>query len=742
VKIETDDAIIEASEKPKVTELIQDYRRCSPWDGTSWNRLTSNEETRYAVWPGQTPDGKKNDDVLGALGKKAFPFNGASDTRIMLADEIINESVALLYVSFMRAAAAQKMSLDVEQGYALKLLDYFLHDVMSDTLHEQVELSGQYRGTYGLYFLHPRWVREVSLERETVKLDQLLLMLQALGAKGAQGFPNPEQFMAVLKDPAQEKEALAILAAIYDLFAKQQMSSYGMEIDLPPLSKKTLRKALEDLRDEGEALVPMPYICRNEPEVLCLKPWDEVTISGSIADLKKARVYRRIYMDEVSLRRKIVEEGWKEEWVAEALKHKGKVSNWGAFRTGNGSAVPTYDPGRFNDTTFTMYDAKNDLIEVVYATYWALDEDNVPGVQCTVFHPEVGSNPAGEELYAEHGLLELGKIPYVAGRREITLPQITASRGVPEVVVGWQREKKVNRDGAIDLLSIAVLPPINTYADAMGAKYRFGPGVTNTVKPGREPKFMQVEKTGVPLSHEMADRIDRDADRYFQRMSEHVAPVMSQVMQQKEATSFLLTWTAAFQMVLELAKINMPDAEFAQVTGAPEGWLEQHRSQRGLFKAALHFDIRELDPEFVQKQLELINAQVLPGDSGGVVNRGLLTKMQLHAINPVLARELIQDEGTATQKMFDEVKQEVAMMFLGNVPKLVENDPAAGQKLQWLQQIVQSNPNYMEALKNPDGRFMKLMMMFEKNLKFSVQQEQNKQIGRIGVNPEQVEDVK
>jgi hypothetical protein len=765
MQIETDDAITEASETPKVKELIEDYKRCSPWDGYGWNRLTTNEEIRYAVWAGQTPDGKKNDLALVAAGKgAAFPFNGASDTRIMLADEIINESVNLLCVGFQRAAAAQKLSLDEEHGYALKLLDYFLHDVMTETLPDQVELSAQYRGMYGVFVLHPRWVREVQLERTEVKLEQLVLALNAMaaqqggdeqlaaGASSPDGanvtfdpnLPDGETFKMMVMDPSMDKETLQIMKAVAQLFADQQMTNVGYgKVELPEISQKTLRQALKDLRAKEVAQVPMPYVCRNEPEVLCLKMWDEVLIGGNVTDLRKARVYYRMYLDEVSLKRKIVEEGWDPEWVKEALKHKGKVSQWGGFRSGNGTVgqIPTYDPTRFVDTAFTMYDNKNELVEIVYATYWALDADSVPGVYCTVVHPEVCGVPGKEgELYATHGLLEEGVIPYLVGRREKLTPQVTVSRGVPEIVVGWQREKKVQRDAAIDLLSIAVLPPMNQYADSAGAKYKFGPGVVNTVKPGREPRMMEIPTKGVPLSEEMIQAIDVDAANYFARMRDGVSPLVSQVAQQKEMSTFLAPWTQALLMVLDLAKINMPDDEFSKVTGAPLGWLDQRRQNKRLFKALLHLDVRELDPEYVQKQVEMINTQVVPGDTAGIVNRTRLTQMLLHAINPRLARELITDESTASQKIFDEVNNDIALMFLGNMPHLVENDPTAKTKVQYAMQIVQQNPKYQQELMNPESRFTKLMQMWGENLKFSMTQEKNKQIGRIGVDPDKLND--
>ena len=53
-------------------------------------------------------------------------------------------------------------------------------------------------------------------------------------------------------------------------------------------------------------------------------------------------------------------------------------------------------------------------------------------------------------------------------------------------------------------------------------------------------------------------------------------------------------------------------------------------------------------------------------------------------------------------------------------------------KLQFMQQIVQGNPKYQEAVQG-DERFQQLLDAYGKNLQMSMQQEQNNMIGRLGV---------
>ena len=60
-----------------------------------------NYETRFALWNGQSADGKKH----AREGSKISPtpWDGASDLRVFLVDNIINKKVAMEVMAFKRA---------------------------------------------------------------------------------------------------------------------------------------------------------------------------------------------------------------------------------------------------------------------------------------------------------------------------------------------------------------------------------------------------------------------------------------------------------------------------------------------------------------------------------------------------------------------------------------------------------------------------------------------------------------
>jgi hypothetical protein len=99
-----------------------------------------------------------------------------------------------------------------------------------------------------------------------------------------------------------------------------------------------------------------------------------------------------------------------------------------------------------------------------------------------------------------------------------------------------------------------------------------------------------------------------------------------------------------------------------------------------------------------------------------------------------MAGELIMNQQQASQKMYKDVQSDIGNMLLGNEALYQENDPTAQTKLQYAQQILQSNPKAQQALQS-DPNFQRLFQNYVKSLQMSVMQQQNAQVGRIGVTP-------
>jgi hypothetical protein len=241
---------------------------------------------------------------------------------------------------------------------------------------------------------------------------------------------------------------------------------------------------------------------------------------------------------------------------------------------------------------------------------------------------------------------------------------------------------------------------------------------------------MEPPRRGAELAFQLMEHIKDRTDRYFGRPNPKIPPVETQLHQQAFVHRWLRHMSTVIQRVWGLVQRFDQDERFAAVTATGKPIPRDPNK----FNFNLHFDVRELDNEFVEKKLQAISQFVLPEDTLGIVDRTKLIRKKLQVIDPSLAEELVVENAEASQKMFDEVNSQIAYMALGNQPKYVENDPSAGIKMQFLQQIVGNNPKYQAQLEQ-DEQFQQLLQGYAQNLNMSVMQQQNKQVGRLGVNP-------
>lgn len=730
----TDDqqTLYRTSDTPDVGAIIAEFKRCGPYRGEI-NTAASADDVRFCRWSGQSPDGKKHDQP----DRSAFPWDGASDTRVMLADSIIRERAALCTTAFWRAMIKPKAADDEAGRYAVRLASYFINEKLYEAVIREVELSAQYREHYGWTVLYPRWERRIALRRQEVTIQSLMPLAVTLAREGVIALgEDPDAMQAVLlqlvNDPTLEDQAVSTFQVLYDEYARRQLAAVVDSDDVPRIKPGTLRKLVRELREDGRAKVPLPYLCRNEPMIYALRPWDEVYLPPDTTDIQKARlIFLREFVTVAELQARVLSDDYRKSWVDEAVKQAGKTTDWQSATGYHYGSPPTAISEAMSRSGAAGAGTPSELIEVIHALRRTVDQDGVAAITSTTFHACIKDDHAKHEIVDDVD----ADYPAVAGAQEHWCRRITASRGVPEVVWTWQNELKAQRDGLVDLTSMGVIPPINEPVAPMGTKYKFAPGARNQVAPGREPAFMNVPTKGVVLADRAIELVKGEVENYWGLMSERVPAPRVQAMQAMCVQGFLIMWSKALAMLVSLCQRYMSDTEFSVITGAPVGWLEQRRYAPGLLATELHFDVRELDPEYVLAQIQAVNQTVIPADVTGVVDRTKWVEMQLRTINPGWARELVVPRASASAQMFQAVQNDIALMFLGNEPKYVENDPTAATKLQFASQIVAGNPNYQQALQQ-GGRFAELMQKWAMNLQFSLTQEQNKQIGRIGVTPE------
>lgn len=700
-KEETNEPLLYASNKPNVPELVNELNR-SYLFGANTTELNDNDDLRFCRWDGQTNDGKKFSENRDE-DDPALPFEGSSDARIRLIDRVINEQVAL-WMNSLKGAKLAVSGRTIEDGkYAsamTTILEYITSGRMKQEMRREAELWANYVQQYGWSVMHIGWEQELGTRENRFTMSDLV----DLGARLSQGNQTSPMFNigALVADEAQEDIAVSLLVSA-----------------LPQYSEKEIIRMVKEMRSQGYATVYSETVLRNMPSVTALKPYDEISFPPETIELQKARIiFRKVFMTELEVRAMIQTDGWDEEGVEEAVKTKGMFT-W--YRDPN--IVPT------NSLAQDYRLRTNNLIEICYAYYRQLNEEGTPCIYYTVFSPNASS-----KTYLKHEKLGYahGKYPFVVLRREYIRKAVYESRGITDILSTDQAELKAQRDAMRDRTAFETVPPL-MYKRRVGGTGRIGPAMLLPVSDvNGDYKWMEPPKGSPQIAEFVVNQIEKEAAGYFGLTREETPPPLSQMLQQNSVDNWLTGWSEIYTQMLQLTLQYMDIVEVERICSIQIPKTMDDITQQ--FDFEVKFDVRNLYSDLVLEKLQAINQYILPQDIGGVIDRNAMVKLSVEAVSSDIAKAVVVDQASASQKLYKDVQTEIGMMMLGNEASYVENDPTAPTKLQYLQDIMTKNLKAQQASQS-DPMFQALLQNYVKNLQMSVMQQQNKQVGRIGVTP-------
>jgi hypothetical protein len=683
--------MIESPDREKISEILSDIDQADA-DGSQYvQRKLRNWNTRYCVWPGQSEDGRKH---AGAMGRQPWPWDGAADTRVRLADNIIRDHCAILTNAFFKSRVQIQPveSMDIDKRTAAEaVLKWLLFQHCLDDLRREVRLATEFRETYGLAIMAVDWQQTTRTEIKRFTIEEAQMMVQESQD------PNLAALLEIVMDPLQEETAAELLGQV-----------------VPELGKVSKVRAL---RDKGEVEWESPYIFESKPVWTALEAWEDVIFPIQTFSLQRAAfVARRELLNEVELRERAAVEGWDEDWVEEAVKHKGQLKRIHL---------------NLHRTDQFLFEQLRDLIEI----WHVFRKENDPKTDAIRVTRSVISYHIPDKA-AVHELLPYahGMYPFVEMPRERSTRPLLESRGIPELVQTAQEEIKIQRDYRADRASISILPPVRVPANRGKFDLVLGPGVQVPERRPGEIGWMDPPRPDAG-SIEVENATRFDVNNYFGRMADGVPPQMAMIHTQEMVDSWLLDMKLCIIQTMALAQQYLTPEEVSRVTGnASLAFSASPQDIRGRFDITAEFDARLLDNEALGAKLKYLSEILVPMDSFGVIDRAGLVKYMFQAVDPNMAAMLVQDIGAATQQEIEDEQVQFSKIAAGTEPPMKEGGQNAQVRLQTLQQIIQSNPAVSQRYQQ-DEIFRRMLDARMQAFQFQLQQSQNAVIGRVGAQP-------
>lgn len=736
-----DSEILVNSPDAHVDILLTEYKQAGVMPNGFYD-MAYNEETRRMIWAGQSPDGRKWDERMPE-GQPARPWDGSSDTRVPVVDGVVNDVVDILTAAFRKAELRATTVNPDNSGTAAGVSDYLhwmVHTRYRKALRLEAELAAQYAGEYAFAIAYVGWEREIGKRRVNFTMATLQQLAQQAGPDSPMS-----RLPAMIADPTQDAASAEALRSLYRLYVTQTLAGDGFyeqeltDDKLLDLKLSQAKKFVRELRQDGKTQVPLPYVVQNDPICRVCKPFQEVLAARGTMMLQQARaIFWRRWMTEAELESKRAD-GWNEDWIDQVKLTKGNISSWaGALGATSLTGPSTKTVG--NTTYLKITEENNPLIEVVYAYVKKVDEDGVTGVYETIFSPhvlhddkETTRDNAGD-FCAKHELINYahGNYPFVELKRENIGRALTDTRSVAEIAGTWQNEEKKQRDMLFNRADWDTLPPVKV-PKLGGVDYRLGPGAQVPMSRAQDISAINLGAPPATLAMELVQLLKLQTADYFGLFNKEVHPAKLAIHQEKLGDDYYTFWSEVLMQMFALTLQYNPQ-QIVAVTGNQELANLDPGTIMDTVMLGLEFDLKDLNPDYLLQKLDIINQKIIPGDVTGTLDRAGLTAYQARAVDPRLAQQFVQDQRGASQKVFDDVQNQVSQMMLGFEAKYTENDPTAPMKQQFLQTLMQSNPKVQQWVQS-DERFKALLTNYAKNLQMSVEQQQNKQVGRIGVKP-------
>lgn len=684
-----------------ISEVKQQFQTAVE-EGSAYFSLTTRlDDSRYCRWNGQSDDGRKYSKFLK---KQAFPWEGASDIRPYYVDNIINDDVDIMRTSdkncHMQTLAANSQNDDLARA-TTSVLDYIARTLLVEELDRERDLAAQWRQHYGSSVIGIDWLYEEDTEIATVTVQDLMQIAQQ----------DPD-FGALLQYLVQNMQRLSgdDLAA-----ATQAFQRYFPDADP--------RAAFQQLMQSGQFQYPKKYVRTNRPCVTAYRTYQDIFFFRTTFDIQRAPwVVRRDVLNKPQVEDRSKLEQWDPKFTKYVLNNGGSSVIWQMAKD---------TTSRYNDRVYI--DEMRNLHEVFYGFYRGESPTGNRETQVCIFHP--GTSEIGRQLPLPY---YHGKYPFVLCRRENRSRSALESRGIGDIADTAQAEIKTQRDSRNDRTSISTIPPLLVPLGRGKQQYKLGPASQlGVLRPGEIGWLAPPPMDGTSFDTE--NSIRRDTADYFGKNVEGVDPNKILRRTQRLIDCWLAENREVFVQIFQLCQQYFPPDQWAQISGCPDLVMPTDRETiQNNLRLVMEYDARDLNMEYLTEKMNLITTVLAQTDKAGVLDWAGLTQYATRALDPALAQRIIRPQAQVTEQQVTEEQGAMSQIVTGIEPPIPEGNQSNPQlALQVIQNSLQAQDfvNFIRANPLAQERLDRRIKAYQ----FQIQQQQNAQIGKLGVPPSPIQ---
>ena len=647
-----------------------------------FDRSAEAHRLRACIWKGQFPDERM-------YGEDAFPFAGASDLRVRKADRYVGIRVAEATTALLRAQQSfgtNQVSPQAAQFLAAAWRGAMERDLLLEW-HVQMSLLSLYLwgGGRGLAGLWIGWDGAEEWSRVPYTLDEARAKAQEAGIEPAvfdMALADPEQLAEVLKAAGLSRPSRALTEA-------------------KGLLETGVLEAAESRR------------VRWRPRVQALELGVQLFVDPSVGVGRgddAEYIHTVEWLSPVALRARALQEDWDERYLRELVERGPNYSE---------AIFPEWDypnPQALKPSRVEMQrEAGNYQVVTTYVR--AMGPDGLPGRWRVVWCPGVSDRAARP---AELVDTPWSGWPVLLFSSEIRGPGAMDALGAALRTAGLQTQAKLAADMFADLSMLQLPPVVSRGVGNAGA----GRGVTieplavNQIGPGEEVAFMtppQLPQTTLAWMKEIRLMTAEACGLPH----EEIPPEITETLREERIGLWLKQCSEAVRRVLLLVLSKMDPAAVQEALG-----------DRRNFPVLLRYNARSMDMEYMERLASIMNKLLVPLDRSGRLNLGEFVAAAVMDLLPDHAELLKPSEDDAAR---DEIADEerVYVRMRGGIRTEVPEGGGAdyGRRLEFYRQLEQDPDVYADLA--PD----KVALIDERKqaLAFQLQQLQNAQIGRVGV---------